>query len=85
MTSARNSDVGGGYEHHRGLADFAPYVMWLDGRSHGVPFADLPSEYLDFSDDQPHNSQWVMPDRLNDAARMSLGLPVRPGTVYFSP
>jgi RHS repeat-associated protein len=62
IPGAVHSDVGGGYESNRGLANFALLMMWQDGRDHAVPFRAIPNVYSDLVG-SPHDSRWLN-DRL---------------------
>jgi hypothetical protein len=62
LPEAVHSDVGGGYESNRGLANYALLLMWQDGRDHAVPFGAIPSAYTNLVG-SPHDSRWVT-DRL---------------------
>ncbi len=57
LVDAAHSDVGGGYRENRGLANYALFVMWQDGRSSGVPFDSIPSRYANFVGTE-HDSRW---------------------------
>ncbi len=56
-SEAVHSDVGGGYGSNRGIANSALYTMWSDGRSHDVPFGELPASYSNYMG-TPNDSRW---------------------------
>jgi pimeloyl-ACP methyl ester carboxylesterase len=79
IPDAVHSDVGGGYESNRGLANYALLMMWQDGRDHAVPFGRIPSAYSDLVG-SPHDSRWLN-DRL---VEWFIGQP-RVRKVYYHP
>lgn len=79
ISEAVHSDVGGGYESNRGLANYALLMMWQDGRNHAVPFRPIPAAYSDLVG-SPHDSRW-----LNDRLVEWLTGEPRVRKVYYHP
>jgi RHS repeat-associated protein len=79
VPGAVHSDVGGGYETNRGLANTSLLMMWQSGRANGVPFGPLPNQYSDYVG-TPHDSRWVN-DRI---VEFVTGVP-RARKIYYHP
>ena len=58
IPGAAHSDVGGGYEGNRGLANLSLLMMWQDGRANEVPFGPLANQYSNYVG-TPHDSRWI--------------------------